>query len=533
MKIYTLVVGLLLSLTQLFAQSNTGALGGEATGSGGTASFTAGEVFYTYKTSASVSVTEGVQQGFGITELTVTGIVKDISCNGLLDGSIDLTVEGGRPPYTYSWSNRSKSQDISSLGPGTYSVTVRDAAGVKSSKSFTVVNPSLLVLSSSQTDISSCGSSESGSITPSATGGKAPYQFSLSTGQELVAGKFIGLTAGTYTLTVRDANDCSKTKSVTINQDSSIAFTSIHSNVSSCSVKGSITVTASGGQSPYQYSKDGGLTWQVSNLFTGLEAKSYPIVVKDLPGCASGIANVIVSDNGSDAYESNNTLKTAKTIVLESSIQARIGVSGDVDWFKYITPKTGSGTYYLIFERQESGQVAQLYQGDGTLIVPSQTGLLDGSSATYGAYTLLSGKPYYIKVSGTTSLLCYTIRLSKVLNVALRILENQSEDNQTLEVQTSEIKEVPEKVNPEDVYDVVAYPNPSNGIFKLALPGFVDGEVRIRIVDGLGRLIQDELGQVENGKKLGEIDLTFVAKGLFYIQVMQEGRAKTIRVVLH
>jgi hypothetical protein len=198
-----------------------------------------------------------------------------------------------------------------------------------------------------------------------------------------------------------------------------------------------------------------------------------------------------------------------------------------VDWFKNTIPQNGSGTYYLIIEAQAAGQVAQLYQGNGLLMVPKQTGSVEGSSASYGAYNLTSGKRYYIKVSGATSLACYNLKLSSSLNSNSRLLENQSE-----EVQTSENQDILRKVRAEDVYDVIAYPNPSDGIFKLALPGFADGEARMRIMDGMGRMIRDELGQVENGKRLGEVDLTYVAKGVYYVQVIQEGRAKTIRVIL-
>ena len=83
-----------------------------------------------------------------------------------------------------------------------------------------------------------------------------------------------------------------------------------------------------------------------------------------------------------------------------------------------------------------------------------------------------------------------------------------------------------------DAYDVIAYPNPSIGIFRLALPGFAGGEARIRIVDEMGRLIRDEMGKVENGKKLREIDLTYDAKGVYFIQVIQDRKVKTIRVII-
>ena len=71
-KSITLALFFLLSLVRLSAQSNTGAVGGEATGSGGKASFTAGEVFYTFKTGGSGSSTDGVQQTYSPTIISFT-----------------------------------------------------------------------------------------------------------------------------------------------------------------------------------------------------------------------------------------------------------------------------------------------------------------------------------------------------------------------------------------------------------------------------------------------------------------------------
>jgi len=64
------------------------------------------------------------------------------------------------------------------------------------------------------------------------------------------------------------------------------------------------------------------------------------------------------------------------------------------------------------------------------------------------------------------------------------------------------------------------------------LPGFENGDVKLRIVDGIRRLIFNEIGLTVNGKMLEESTLTDVAKGVYYVQVIQGGRAKTIRMIL-
>ena len=67
--------------------------------------------------------------GATVTELSGSIAATDISCNGGADGSVDITVSGGTPPYTFLWSTGSTTEDITGLLAGNYSVTIRDAAG--------------------------------------------------------------------------------------------------------------------------------------------------------------------------------------------------------------------------------------------------------------------------------------------------------------------------------------------------------------------------------------------------------------------
>ena len=74
--------------------------------------------------------------------LRIDYTVKDVSAYGMNDGSIDVTVSGGVPPYEYSWSNGSAEEDIDSLTAGTYNVTVTDAVDSSATDSIMVNQPS-------------------------------------------------------------------------------------------------------------------------------------------------------------------------------------------------------------------------------------------------------------------------------------------------------------------------------------------------------------------------------------------------------
>jgi hypothetical protein len=154
----------------------------------------------------------------------------NILCFGNTTGSIDLTVVGGIPPYTYSWTGpgpySASTQDISGLGAGIYSVLVTDNNGCPANLAVTIIQPPALLLSTHITQ-PTCPPNASppvnsdGAIDLTVTGGTVPYTYLWSTtnGSGLVplAQDQTGLTAGTYNVLVTDNNGCTGMISVVLN----------------------------------------------------------------------------------------------------------------------------------------------------------------------------------------------------------------------------------------------------------------------------------------------------------------------------
>src|SRR6056300_1709149 len=217
--------------------------------------------------------------------------VTNVSCNGGTDGSADITVTGGTSPYTYAWSGPSSysstSEDINTLSAGTYSVTVTDANSCTSSNTNVVVTePTALTLSNgSQTNVD-CNGNSTGSVTVSAAGGTSPYEYKIGTGSYGTSATFSSLSAGSYTVTAKDANGCTQTLSVTITEPAAISVSSISSTNVTCNgaSDGTITITATGGGT-LKYSIDNGSTYQSSNVFSALAPGSYTVVVSDNNNC--------------------------------------------------------------------------------------------------------------------------------------------------------------------------------------------------------------------------------------------------------
>ncbi|RMG93317.1 MAG: hypothetical protein D6706_15490, partial [Chloroflexi bacterium] len=139
----------------------------------------------------------------------------NVSCHGLSDGAIDLTVAGGAPPFTYQWSNGATTEDISGLSAGNYAVTVIDSNNCPATGSTTITQPDSLSVIKSVTDVSIYGGND-GAVDLTVSGGTYPYTFSWSTGA--TTEDISGLTAGTYYFTVQDNNGCLVVDSAVVNQ---------------------------------------------------------------------------------------------------------------------------------------------------------------------------------------------------------------------------------------------------------------------------------------------------------------------------
>lgn len=213
----------------------------------------------------------------------------DVSCNGDTDGTITFSgVSGGTGPYQYSIDGGTVYQTSSSftnVAPGSYTCSVLDNNGCVEAQIHTVGEPAALSVTTTSTDVSCWGASD-GTAVVSVTGGMPGYSYAWNPGGATTS-SVTGLTAGTYTVTVLDANGCTANGTETVNQPSQISFTTTYTDPACTGdLNGSITFTGvSGGVTPYQYSIDGGLSYQASATFTGLGAASYPVVVLDNTGC--------------------------------------------------------------------------------------------------------------------------------------------------------------------------------------------------------------------------------------------------------
>ncbi|MFN8322818.1 MAG: gliding motility-associated C-terminal domain-containing protein [Chitinophagales bacterium] len=220
----------------------------------------------------------------------------NVTCNGASNGSADLTVTGGVSPYTYIWNLFQNTQDLSNISGGTYFVIITDANGCTKRDSVIITEPSALILSISTTNIL-CNGSNNGSVDLSVTGGTGGYTYTWSNNTS--AQDLTGVAAGTYTVTVLDANSCSATINATVIQPVQLIVTGNAENVA-CSGgnTGSVNISVSGGASPYNFSwSNSAITEDVYNLTAG----TYSVTVSDQNGCSATALFTLTSPSGISA----------------------------------------------------------------------------------------------------------------------------------------------------------------------------------------------------------------------------------------
>ena len=203
-------------------------------------------------------------------------------------GSISLMGQGGQPPYQYRINNGpfGPVSNWNNLPAGTYTIRLQDANGCYRDTTINLMEPPDLIITNTLIVNAACNNAPTGSVTVSATGGVPPYQYQLGTGPFGTNNTFGNLGAGTYTITVRDANNCLESTSVTILPNGNFVINSINFTQPSCNgaSDGAISFTVTGGISPYQYSLNLG-AYQAANNFTGLAAGSYNLRSIDNSGC--------------------------------------------------------------------------------------------------------------------------------------------------------------------------------------------------------------------------------------------------------
>jgi gliding motility-associated-like protein len=308
--------------------------------------------------SATTAVFVASPQAMSITNVSTT----PVSCNGLIDGTAQISVVGGTLPYAFNMQPNNVSNangNFTSLAGGGYTVTVTDANNCSVNTLVTITEPLTMQISNSTASDVTCANANDGSMQVTVTGGGAGMTYNLQPGNITNAtGTFTNLNGNTYSVMATDANNCTLSTTLIVNEPVVLTIDSLLTlNVSCANANdGELSVFSSGGNGGNTFYLQPNNTNNLTGIFTSLSAQQYFVTVVDSKNCQAIDSTLITEPNPLTALR-------AKT-----NVSCHGGSNGTIT----ISPSGGTPSYSYI-----------LSPGS----VPSATGAYTGLTA--GVYSVL------------------------------------------------------------------------------------------------------------------------------------------------
>ncbi len=298
-------------------------------------------------------------------DCAITTTQTPSTCGGN-SGTLTVGTAGGIPPLSYSidGTNFQASPTFTNLAKGSYTVLVKDAHGVITYGSGNVVAVCFGVGASTKPSI--CDQS-TGSINANAVNGFPVYSYSLDNVTWQPTGVFTGLAGGYYTVYATDSHGQTAKTTVAIS-DTCMIFDTVVQTARCGNANGQITITTTGGTSPYQYSTTGGVNWSPANTFTdpSLAPGTYTIGVKDAHGNIATVSVVVPNVAGPQVSAKPTAASCANN---DGTIQ--LFITGGTSPFNTVF----SGSLALMGQTQWTG----LAQGTYGIAVTDQNGCMDST----------------------------------------------------------------------------------------------------------------------------------------------------------
>lgn len=327
--------------------------------------------------------------------ISVTPVITDVSCGGLSDGSIEISVLGGTPDYDFSWIGpegyTSTEEDISGLIAGPYDLTITDDAACTASFTYDVIEQPPIDAIPIVTDID-CNGAGNGSIDLEINGGVPPYNVSWSgpDGYASIDEDIFDLEAGDYSFEITDSNNCPFIGTAIVIEADPIDVTVNQVDpICAGDTTGSIELLISGGQLPYTVTWAGGFSGE---FIDNLPAGTYTPTITDNLACELTL----------DPIE----LTTPPAIDISLDI-TDVLCNGDTTGAINISVTGGTPDYSFEWSGPNgfisaSGNLINLEQGAYSLIVTDNEGCTQAASADVTS-------PEALDISAsTTTLVCAT-----------------------------------------------------------------------------------------------------------------------------
>jgi hypothetical protein len=433
------------------------------------------------------------------------------------------TILQGSGGNSYTWTGGAVNNvAFAPLASGTYTVTGTDINGCTNTATQSITVNSLPTITASATPATLCAGETS--ILQGAGGSSYTW-----TGGALDNITFTPLASGTYTVTGTDINGCTNTATQSITVNSIPTITASATPATLCAGEASI-LQGAGGSS---YTWTGGAADNVS--FTPLASGTYTVTGTDINGCTNTATQSITVNSlpTITASATPATLCAGETSILQGAGgSSYTWTGGAVDNISF-TPST-SGTY-TVTGTDINGCSNTATQSITVNSLPSVSMspfissvcdntaafALTGGSPTGGTYSgsFVSGGIFDPIAAGSgVYIITYTLTDSNTCS---------NSDTASINV------DICSGINsPDDFFSFEVYPNPSNGVFNLAINKMTNADVRIFISDIQGKVIFESVDSNTNTQFNKEINLTKYSKGIYYIKLSSSTTIKVAKIII-
>jgi uncharacterized protein (DUF2141 family) len=457
--------------------------------------------------------------------------VIDPTCFGLADGEATVSATGSAMPFTYAWSNSGATATTTGLGAGDYYVTVTDTNSCNTVDTVTISEPTELIGTSVVDSNVTCNGFTNGGATVSATGGTAPYTYIWT--NAAITTSITGISAGTYTATVTDANGCISITSSVVTEPTLLATTSVVDSNVTCNglSNGGVTAAATGGTAPYSY------TWSNSDTAAsifGVAAGTYTVTITDGNGCTQEISETI----SEPAAISNSFTSTDVTCDGDSDGEITSAVTGGTAPYNYAWSDSSTaasitglsaGTYTLIViddngcSYTESDSIGFMF-ANPTIPLADVDTVCTGFSLTLDAGN--AGATYAWSSGETTQ----TIDVTAAGNFTVDVTDgNGCSSSHTVSV----VEDICTGLNDvNSLTTIETYPNPANGILNVRIKGSVSSSIKIQLLNLSGQQVETRTVMNYGDEIIEQFDVTSLSKGVYFMNFTIGAKVTTQRVVV-
>ena len=454
---------------------------------------------------------------------TISNTINE-NCFGGNNGSATISASGGTSPYSYSWTNGQTTTTATNLISGNYSVTVTDSKGCATTQTVNISQPSALTSTISATS-PTCNGGNDGSASVNASGATSPYTYLWN--NSATTQNISGLIAGNYSVTITDANGCTKTSTITVTQPNPVSVNITPASPSICNGS-SVTLSAGFGYSSYSWST--GQTSASINV-SPTTTSSYSIIVSDVNGCTGSTSTTVtvkpvpptptVFVNGNTTFCQGDSSQLIAPVGYSSYLWSPSGQS--------ITSITVSaaGNYFVTVSNVQGCTASSAATNIQVNALPSAT--LSVTAPTCGnnngsvTASVGNGNPPYTFSwnTGETTATVTGLTGSPTQTLIVTITDSNNCSSQA----TALVNCVTGINNYDSQNQISISPNPSTGIF------IIQSSNKISNIE-ISNLIGEKIYSSVLYSNKSEIDLTKQPQGIYFIKINSEKGTDTKKIII-